>query len=291
MTKSNFTSKSLAHIESYPLIKKTHDYVLSYHLLLALNTYFLATINFVNTNVVSKLPFLVNQLSFLDNKVDALVLANFDKILSAVQQRRAQISNLVASYKKRGTDFIDTHTKRARDIAGGYKKKGEDTIAPYLKPINDYATSAVDKVLPKIDDAAKKAEKKEKAAQNEIANTINIVNDTYARSKSLIHNKSSQVSNKVISTYNLEFTASEEKNYYVKVASASVKTGVSLLKSVKSEYLPNFEVIISSASDVAHQAQAKADEVISNGDTAFKNTVNSVVDGAKHSNIPVSTSA
>lgn len=281
----NFSSKSLAHIQSYPVIEKVHDYVLSYSLIQAINTYFIATVHYLNSAIISKLPFIVNQLSFLDNKVDSLVLGNFDKVLSSAEQKRAEALKAVESYKKKGSDFVAAHTKKARDVAATYRRKGEDTLSPYLKPVNDFASSTVDKVLPKLDNAAQKAEKKEKAAQNELANTIEIVNDTYARSKGLIHNKSSQISNKVISTYNSEFDASKEKNYYVKAASASVKTGVTLLKSVKTDYFPKFDIIISSANDAAQQAQAKADEIVSSSDTVYK------LNGEQNGSIPVPTSA
>lgn len=244
-----FTSTSLDHIKSYPLVAKLKDYLLSFTLVAALSTYAVALTNYIYTNVLVKLPYVVSLLSFVDAKFDALVLTNLDKLLA-----------LAASYKKQGEDTVLLYNKKGEDTLALYKKKGEDTVAVYLKPVNDYASSTVDKVLPKAKDAVAKTEA---TATNEISKSIEIVNDTLERTKDLITNKSSELSNAVISTYNKEFESSPDKNYYAKVASASVSTGVTLLKSVNSDYIQPLKTTSQNyVSEVASQTKAKAEQVV-----------------------------
>lgn len=262
-----FSSKSKAHFESYSVVKHLQSYLLSFLLFQAVTTYVVALSNYFNDQVLSRFPFVVRQLSSADETLDRLVLSNFDKALAVASQK----------------------AKQGEDLALSYKKKGEDVVSVYLKPVNEYASSTVDKVLPKVKDAAKKAEKKEKQAENEISKSIEIVNDTYSRSKDLFTTKSQDISNTVLTTYNKEFDSSKEKNYYVKVASASVTTGVKLLKSVNSDYIqPLKSTTQSYVTDVAQQTHKKADDVVSNGVAEVKKTINGA---AEQTNIAVPTSA
>lgn len=273
-----FTSKTKAHLESYSVVKKLHSYLLSFQLVQAVTTYVIALSNYFNDQVISRFPFVVRQLSFADETLDGVVLGNFDKALAVASQKAKQGEDLAISYKKKGEDTLSA-----------YKKKGENAVGVYLKPVNDYASSTVDKVLPKVKNATKKAEKKEKQAENEISKSIEIVNDTYSRSKDLLSTKSLDISNTVLSTYNKEFDSSKEKNYYVKVASASVTTGVKLLKSVNSDYIqPLKSTTQSYVTDVALQTQKRADDVVSNGVAEVKKTINGT---AEQTNIAVPTSA
>lgn len=262
-----FSSKSKAHVESYSVVKHLQSYLLSFLLFQAVTTYVVALSNYFNDQVLSRFPFVVRQLSSADEALDSLVLSNFDKALA------------VASEK----------AKQGESLALSYKKKGEDVVSLYLKPVNEYASSTVDKVLPKVKNATKKAEKKEKQAENEISKSIEIVNDTYSRSKDLVTSKSQDISNTVLTTYNKEFDSSKEKNYYVKVASASVTTGVKLLKSVNSDYIqPLKSTTQSYVTDVAQQTHKKADDAVSNGVAEVKKTING---SAEQTNIAVPTSA
>lgn len=244
-----FSSASLDHIKSYSVVKKVSDYALSFNVVAVLTTYFVALANCVYSNLVTKLPFIVDTIKIVDVKFDSLVLVNLDKVSAAAD-----------SYKKKGEDAIAVYKKKGEETIAVYKKKGEETVSTYLKPVNDYASSTVDKVLPKAKDAA---EKVEATATNEISKSIEIVNDTLERTKDLITNKSSELSNAVISTYNKEFDAVPEKNYYAKVASASVNTGVALLKNVNSDYIQPLKATTRSyVSDVASQTKTKADELV-----------------------------
>lgn len=273
-----FSSKCKAHLESYSVVKKLESFVLSFALFQALTTYVVAISTYLNDKVLSRFPFVVQQLTYLDETLDALFLGNFDKVLASAAKKAQDSEQLVLSYKKKGQDTLST-----------YKKKTEDAVGVYLKPVNEYAASTVDKVLPKVKDAAHKAEKKEKEAENEISKSIEIVNETYSRSKGLLSAKSQDISNTVLTTYNKEFDSSKEKNYYVKVASASVNTGVKLLKSVNSDYIqPLKSTTQNYVSDVAQQTQKKADTVVSNGVAEVKKTLNGA---AEQTNIAVPTSA
>ncbi|PVH14708.1 uncharacterized protein CXQ87_002855 [Candidozyma duobushaemuli] len=284
-----FTSKTKAHLESYSVVKKLHSYLLSFQLVQAVTTYVIALSNYFNDQVISRFPFVVRQLSFADETLDGVVLGNFDKALAVASQKAKQGEDLAISYKKKGEDTLSAYKKKGEDTLSAYKKKGENAVGVYLKPVNDYASSTVDKVLPKVKNATKKAEKKEKQAENEISKSIEIVNDTYSRSKDLLSTKSSDISNTVLSTYNKEFDSSKEKNYYVKVASASVTTGVKLLKSVNSDYIqPLKSTTQSYVTDVASQTQKRADDVVSNGVAEVKKTINGT---AEQTNIAVPTSA
>lgn len=251
---------------------------MSFALFQAITTYVVALSNYFNDQVVSRFPFVVKQLSAADELVDGLVFGNVDKAVAFAADKAKQTEQVAQAYKKKGTDLL---------LA--YKKKGEDAVGVYLKPVNEYASSTVDKVLPKVQDAARKAEKKEKAAENEISKSIEIVNDTYSRSKDLFATKLQDISNTVLNTYNKEFDSSKEKNYYVKVASASVNTGVKLLKSVNSDYIQPLKSSTQNyVTDVALQTQRKADEVVSNGVSEVKKTINGA---AEQTNIAVPTSA
>ncbi|KAL6026439.1 hypothetical protein ACI3LY_001023 [Candidozyma auris] len=265
-----FTSKSKAHFESYSLVKRLQSFILSFALFQAITTYVVALSNYFNDQVVSRFPFVVKQLSAADELVDGLVFGNVDKAVAFAADKAKQTEQVAQAYKKKGTDLL---------LA--YKKKGEDAVGVYLK--------ARERVLPKVQDAARKAEKKEKAAENEISKSIEIVNDTYSRSKDLFATKSQDISNTVLNTYNKEFDSSKEKNYYVKVASASVNTGVKLLKSVNSDYIQPLKSSTQNyVTDVASQTQRKADEVVSNGVSEVKKTINGA---AEQTNIAVPTSA
>lgn len=282
MSKST-SSTSFAHIKSYPLVKKVSDYALSFSIVAAVASYMAALGDYLYTNVVVKLPYVVALLAAADAKFDTLVLANLDKALVAasaymkkgedtvllykkkgedtISTYKKKSGDTIATYKKKGEDTIAGYKKKGEDTIATYKKKGEDTVATYLKPVNDYASSTVDKVLPKAKDAVAKSEE---VATNEISKSIEIVNDTLERTKSLITNKSSELSNAVITTYNKEFDASADKNYYTKVASASVSTGVTLLKSVNSDYIQPLKTTTQNyVSDVASHTREKAEEVVS----------------------------
>lgn len=258
-----FSSKSIDHIKSYPLVQQSTNYILSYKLAQVFSTYAIALTNYANANVVSKVYPVADLLAFADAKFDSLVLANFDVVLARAGETYARAEStlkaykqkgesIVADYKKKGESIVaaykskgeaivtpykqkgDAVVAKAQDVALSFRKRGEDTVGVYLKPVNDYAVLTVDKVLPKLKKAA--AESKQ-AAENELAKLLEIVNDTFERSKDLLTSKLSELQNAVIATYNKEFDAAPEKNYYAKVATASVSTGVQLLKSVNLDYI------------------------------------------------------
>lgn len=294
MSKSVPTS-SFTHIKSYPLVKKVSDYALTFSIVAALSAYVVALTNYLYTNVLVKLPKVESLVISADAKFDTLVLGNFDKGLEVASSYKKKGEDAFATYKKKGEDTFAAYKKKGGDTfasykkKGGdtiatYKKKGEDTVGTYLKPVNDYASSTVDKVLPKAKDALAKSED---AATNEISKSIEIVNDTLERTKSLITNKSSELSNAVITTYNKEFDASPDKNYYTKVASASVSTGVTLLKSVNSDYIQPLKATTQNyVSDVTSHTRDKVEEVVNN--TKDLGSKESPLNGLA---IPVSASA
>lgn len=283
MSKSIPTS-SFSHIKSYPPVKKVSDYALSFSIVTALSTYVVALTNYLYTNVLVKLPLVESLVTAADAKFDVVVLGNFDKVLAAASSYKKKGEDTLATYKKKGEDTFSTYKKKGEDTFATYKKKGEDTVGTYLKPVNDYASSTVDKVLPKAKDALAKSED---AATNEISKSIEIVNDTLERTKSLITNKSSELSNAVITTYNKEFDASPDKNYYTKVASASVSTGVTLLKSVNSDYIQPLKATTQNyVSDVTSHTRDKVEEVVNS--TKDLGSKDSPLNGLA---IPVSASA
>lgn len=244
MTKP-FSSKSLEHIKKYPLVQKILSIVFSLPLVNTVYLYATALTNFIYSNIIIYIPFATRFLVFADNNFDGLVLSVVDSVLSITEAILKRVETVLAEYKKKGDEYVSTYKqvgdeykKKAQGIAGAYKKKGEDTVSSYLKPINDNASNTVDKVLPKVKEAKDAGESAQAEASNEIYKSIEIVHDTLNRSKHLISSKSNDLSNTVISTYNKEFdSAANEQNYYAKVASASINTGVSLLKSVNDDYI------------------------------------------------------
>lgn len=304
-----FSSKSIDHIKSYPLVQQSTNFVLSFKVAQIFSTYAVAFTNYANANVVSKVSVVSDLLAFVDAKFDSLVLANVDVLVaragdiyhlaeSTVAEYRSKAENIVGAYVSKLDETVSTYKKKGGEIVAPYKQKGEDIVAPYkkksdeyvqkaqsvvtsvkkrgedtvalvLKPVNEYASSTVDKVLPKV---KKDAEKTKAVAENEIAKLFEIVNDTYARLKDLITSKLSELSNAVILTYNKEFDAASEKSYYAKVASASVNTGVALLKNVNSDYIQPLKATtltyvneaIAAAEDKGDEAAEKSQEVSNN---------------------------
>lgn len=303
-----FTSQSLQHFGSYSAVKQTTSYALSYKYVAVFSTYAVALINFAQDNVVAKFPYAIDLLKFADAKVDSLLLGNVDSLLSSSYVKK--VEDVSAAYKKKAESTVATYKKKAEDIKGavlsrvqqvtapyqkklddvsknvqdsvnGYKKKGEETVSAYLKPVNDYASSTVDKVLPKSKKVAKDTKA---AAETEFAKSIEIVNDTLERSKDLITSKTNDVSSAVVSTYNSEFESAPDKNYYVKVASALVSTGVILLKNVNSEYIqPLKESTQTYVQETIAHTEDKAKELVSSTEKTAENVsvqLNSALNGA-----------
>lgn len=306
-----FSSKSLEHLGSYSLVQSTKSYVLSYKYFAILSTYSVALVNFTQDNVVARFPFVLNLLEFTDSKFDSLVLSNVDAILASdyygkvektLSSTRIHVENLVGAYKQKSEQIysaivgrvqqlispyqeqVSTYAKNAQSVVGDYKKKGVDTVSVYLKPVNDFASTTIDKVLPKSKKAAEEAKVN---AETELAKSIEIVNDTYERSKDLITSKSNEVTNVVLSTYHKEFDSTTDKNYYVKVASASVNTGVALLKNVNSDYIqPLKETTQHYVQETITHTNGKADEFVSESKQAVEN-VSVQLNGSLNGAIPV----
>lgn len=259
-----FSSKSLDHLSSYSLVGSVKSYALSFKFIQILSTYTIALTNFANANIVSKFPFVSDTVTFADAKFDSLVLDNVDSLLAHPYVQKVQSISLA---------LLNQTTHQAQELKAkfgqlysaadqrlnGYKQLSEDTVSAYLKPVNEYASSTVDKVLPKAKNAAQKTED---ATANEISKSIDIVHDTLERSKDLITSKSTEVSSAVIDTYNKEFEAAPENNYIAKVAAASVNTSVTLLKNVNSEYVqPLKETTHKYVNDTIAKADKESEEI------------------------------
>lgn len=203
-----FSPKSVSHIEQYSLVKRLAAVVLSFSLVRAVYTYTVALANFLNHKIVPRVPYAERFLVFFDAKFDLLVLGNVDKAVAKAEEQQ----------------------KKATALASTYRKRGEKTVEGYLKPVNEYALQTVNQYLPKAGGASAKGD-------TEISKLIDIVNDTFSRLKHLVQSKSQELSQSVVKTYNQEFDAVKEKNYYVKVALALVTTGFKLLKLVNKEYI------------------------------------------------------
>ncbi|OBA23621.1 hypothetical protein METBIDRAFT_30059 [Metschnikowia bicuspidata var. bicuspidata NRRL YB-4993] len=306
-----FTSKSLGHLGSYSFVQSAKSYVLSYRYFAVLANYLVALINSIQMNVVAKSPLVRDFLKTSDAKFDAVVLCNIDAVLVSESYKKiekrlvtfkervgevartyrakgaqaffafvSKVKTLVSPYKKQATAYAEN----ALCVVVEYKKKGEETVSAYLKPVNDFASSALDKVLPK---SKKTTDESKTSAETELAKSMEIVNDTYERSRDLISSKSSEVTSVVLSTYNREFDSTADKNYYVKVASASVNTGVALLKNVNSDYIqPLKETTQSYVQESITNAEEKAEDVVSETTNAVEN-VSVKLNGSLNGAIPV----
>lgn len=254
-----YTSKSLDHIGSYSVVQATLSYVLSFRLAKVLTTYFLAITNYSLAVVLGNFPALRDYLEFFDAKFDANILKVVDLIAGYLETYYVGAVDYASSSLRKFDDAVAENKKHSQEALTSMKKNAEDVVSGYLKPVNEYASSSVDKVLPK---SKKKAAEAKAAAENEISKSIEIVSDTFERSKDLIQSKSSEISNAVYSTYNKEFEAAPEKNYYVKVASASVHTGVTLLKNVNHDIIqPLKSSAQTQAAQTVAEVEKKADEV------------------------------
>lgn len=306
-----FDSKTLDHLGSYSLVQSAKSFVYSHRYFAISASYSIAAVNFTQDNVVAKFPFALDLLEFTDAKFDALVLSNFDAVLASNFYQKAEstfvsskqhVDDAVSAYKLKGKQIIgafiakfqnltssyqeqvSVYAKNAQSTIGGFKRKGEDTVSSYLKPVNEFASSTLDKVLPKTQ---KVAEDVKASAETEIAKSIEIVNDTYERSRELISSKSSEVTSAVMSTYHKEFDSAPEQNYYVKVASASVNTGVTLLKNVNSDFIkPLKESTQNYVQETLTHSEEKAGEFVTETKKAVEN--GSVkLNGALNGAIPV----
>lgn len=256
-----FTSKSLEHIASYPVVKSTLDFALSFKLVAAFTTYLLAITNYTSSLLLTNFPFLKQYLEFFDLKFDANILSQVDYLSGIAEPYYTKVMDYTTTSLKKIDDAVAENKKQSQEALNSMKKNAEDVVSGYLKPVNEYASSSVDKVLPK---SKKKADEIKATTENEISKSIEIVSDTFERSKDLIQSKSSEISNAVVSTYNKEFEAAPEKNYYVKVASASVHTGVTLLKNVNHEIIQPLKTSTQTyVTESVNQAENKVEEVAS----------------------------
>lgn len=261
-----FSSQSLNHLKKYPVVQKALAFAFSFQLINVLYSYALAVANVVYSKTVANIPVAAGLLQQADTKFDAVVLSSVDAVVDKSEILVKQGDTVLQEYKKKGGEYINTYKlvgddykKKAVDIAGAYKKKGEDTISVYLKPVNEYASTTVDKVLPKVKEAGETAQAE---VSNELHKSIEIVNDTLNRSKHLISAKSNEISNSVISTYNQKFDSAATENYFVKVASASINTGVTLIKSVNLDYIqPLKETTQTYAQEATAPIKEKAQEL------------------------------
>lgn len=267
----NFHSKSWDHLVSYPVVASTRDYVLSYKTVQIVTAYILAVLDFASAQL-GKSPAAMSLLSLLDAKADSLVLGSVDSVLESKYYAKgkelaaayyARVHSIVAAVYARAAGVAKPYTERAQAVSSkvsttveDYKKKGQDTVSLQLKRVNEYALLTVDKVLPK-GKAAKKT------AESDFAESIEILNDAFERSKTLLLTKSSEVSDAVVLTYNKEFDAAADKGYYAKVASASVNTGVTLLKNINHEYIqPLKETLPETVKSTVLAAESKTDAVL-----------------------------
>lgn len=265
-----FSSKSWDHVASYPVVKSVASFVLSFKVFQVLSTYLVALFNYLTGVLFSAVPASKDYVQFFDAKFDANVLTQVDYVVSKVEPYYTQAVDYASSSLKKLDNAVAENKKHSQEALESMKKNAEEVVSGYLKPVNEYASSSVDKVLPK---SKKKAEEVKAAAENEISKSIEIVSDTIERSKDLIQSKSSELSNAVVSTYNKEFEAAPEKNYYVKVASASVHTGVTLLKNVNNEIIQPLAsstqtyvaASVNKAEESVEETAAKAKEYVANG--------------------------
>lgn len=256
-----FTSKSAEHIASYPLVKSTTSFVFQFRLFAVLAAYILALVNFTFDYLLSNFPALKDYFIVFDQTFNDNVLATVDSLVGVADGYYKKSSEYASSTLKKFDEVIAENKKQSQETLSSIKKNASDKVSSYLKPVNEFASSSVDKVLPK---SKKKAAEAKDEVENEISKSIEIVNDTIERSKDLILSKSSEISNSVLSTYNKEFDAASEKNYYVKVASASVHTGVTLLKNVNNDIIQPLKTSTQSyVSESVAQAEKKAENLTS----------------------------
>lgn len=229
-----YNSKSFNHLASYPVVQTFVSFALSFRVVEVLSVYVFAITKYTTLVLLYNIPALKIYLEYFDSTIEVKILSRVDFVISIVEPYYTKAVCYVASYRLKIDSVVSENKKHSQEALSSIKKSAETVVSGYLKPVNDYASSSVDKVLPK---SKKKALEAKTVAENEISKSIEIVSDTIERSKDMITTRSTVISNAVISTYNKEFEAAPEKNYYVKVASASVHTGVTLLKNVNHDII------------------------------------------------------
>lgn len=229
-----FSCKAWEHIASYSWVKYTLDFFLSFKLVQVFATYLVAVLSSTSNLLFTQIPASQTFVERLDAAVETKILTVVDHLVAIVEPYYAQAAGFATSSYKKIDNVVAENKRHSQMALSSAKKNAKEAVTGYLKPVNEYASSSVDKVLPK---SKKRAFETKAAASDEISKSIDIVSDTIERSKDLILAKSTELSNSVVSTYNKEFEAAPKNNYYVKVASASVNTGVTLLKNVKTEII------------------------------------------------------
>lgn len=284
MTVSNTklaSSKTLAHINTYPVVKQVLDYALSFSLVAFFYQQFAAIVALVHSKIVG-VPFVVNNLAAVDAAVDTYVLTTFDKkVLPYVPKEAADLSPVAITHKL--VDAINTLV---------------------LHPINSYVYSTYDQFLPATLTENKAAFKFEElknqadsSATREVTTFVKIVNEFLLRARYLASNKLSEVSSVLASTYNKNFDAlSAENNYYYKSGVASAATVKDLVSTVSTDYIQPLQ---KQTQGYVDDARSRADVLISGAKQNISDTIQpkaaaaekKVKDFVNGSTIPVSASA
>lgn len=274
-------SKTLSHIQAYPLVKQVLDYVLSFSVVAFLYQQFAAIAALVHLKIVD-VPFVAKNLAAVDTAVDTYVLTTFDKkVLPYVPKDAADLHPVAITHK-----LVDTINSQV------------------LHPINSYVYSAYDQFLPATLTENKAAFKFEElkntadgSAAREVTTFVKIVNEFLLRARYLAADKLTEVSNTLANTYNKNFDKlSAEKNYYYKSGVASAATVKELVSTVKADYIQPLQ---KQTQDYVVDARSRADELISGAKQNLSETIQPKAAAAEKkakdfvngSTIPVSASA
>lgn len=236
-----FQSKSVDHVVSYPLIKQSKDYALSFGLVNYIYQQVFSVVNYVNIRLCSY-DVVYNNLKKADGLFDALVLSRVDLVLSYLPTIDS-VNPLV---------YLD----RARNYVS----------VSLLKPANNILYSRGDKYLPATVTENKAVFKLELLNESsEVTKFFKILNEFVSRTQALVSEKSNEVSNNLVSTYNSELHEINDKtNAYRQRAVAAYNTIVKYVHNVNSEYVQPLraqtqEYVV----DVAATTRSRADNIIS----------------------------
>lgn len=275
----SFTSKSISHISKYQLVQKISYFLLSFTLLNFLYQQVLTATNLIIENIVVPYKFIYDNLTWIDNKFDSIILTRVDKVVG----------------------FLPDVTKYTPFKV--YHRTEELLEEKYLKPTNEFIYNSYDKYLPATVTENKTVFKLNELTElSEFNKFFIIVNEFLSRFRVFVFNKSNEASHTLVSKYNNEVNVlNEEYTGLSKNVVASYKTSVGVVKDLNNEY---FKPLKSQTQDyvveVATNTKNKADNFISEAKQqitpridAFAGTSQEIVDNAAapNGNILVNASA
>ncbi|OWB65782.1 hypothetical protein B5S30_g1113 [[Candida] boidinii] len=133
--------KSVSHLEKYPLLNDTKNYLLSFSFIAILSNYIVLTILQIESLVNFKS--IDNLTTSIDNFIDSYILTNLiDKYFPNLSQLSVEkIKSVISIYYHNIIDNIKSYLVF-------FKKNLTNYVSPYISPVNDNIEKIINNYLP-----------------------------------------------------------------------------------------------------------------------------------------------